>query len=147
MNKTALFLCTGNSARSVLAECLLRDLSSELHLPEPWQTFSAGSHPTGQVNPLSLRVLREQGHAIDGLHSKSWDDFAERSFDLVVTVCDAAAGEVCPIGLTAARRLHWSFPDPAAVTGDEATRHAAFVETYHAIRDRLTAFLTSGDGA
>jgi len=119
-----LFLCTGNSARSIIAEALLNRFGEGR-----FQAFSAGSHPEGQVHPLALWLLQERGLPTDGLRSKSWDEFAvagSPSMDLVVTVCDNAAGEVCPVWPGQPMTAHWSFQDPAAVEGTEIERLSAF---------------------
>ncbi|HIJ38399.1 MAG TPA: arsenate reductase ArsC [Rhodospirillaceae bacterium] len=137
-----LFLCTGNSARSVLAECLVNDLGGG-----KWKAYSAGSHPTGKVNPLSLEVLSEKGHAINGLRSKSWDEFAlpdAPKMDLVVTVCDNAAGELCPIWPGHPSKLHIGFPDPAAAQGTHEERLAAFRKVYAMIETKIRALLAVG---
>ena len=118
MIRNVLILCTGNSARSIMAEALINH-----RFPGQWRAYSAGSHPTGTVNPLSLAVLAEQGVATTGLRSKSWDEFTHAPvMDLVITVCDNAAGEVCPLWPGAPRKLHWGFADPAAATGRDEQR-------------------------
>lgn len=130
-----LFLCTHNSARSVLAEALLNHLGRGR-----FKAFSAGSHPRGQPHPLALRVLREAGIATDGLASKSWDVFGAPDappMDLVITVCDNAAGETCPFWPGQPATAHWGYPDPSAIEGDEAARVEAFRRTMLAIRQRL----------
>jgi arsenate reductase len=135
-----LFLCTGNSARSILAEMYLNH-AGRGH----FRAFSAGSFPEGEVHPLSLETLREAGIPVVGARSKSWDEFAKTDaprMDLVVTVCDNAAGEVCPIWPGAPAKAHWSFPDPAAAEGSKAERLARFAEIFADIRaciDRLVA--------
>lgn len=137
-----LVLCTGNSARSVLAECLINDLGGG-----KWQAYSAGSRPTGKVNPLSLEILREKGHAVEGLRSKSWDEFAlpdAPQMDLVITVCDNAAGEVCPIWPGHPSKLHIGFPDPAAATGSHAQRLAVFREVYGMIEAKMRKLIAVG---
>jgi arsenate reductase len=119
-----LFLCTGNSARSILAEALLNRFGQGR-----FQAFSAGSHPKGQVHPLALRLLHERGIPTDGLRSKSWEEFAAagaRAMDLIVTVCDNAAGEVCPVWPGQPTTAHWGVQDPAAVEGTETERMRAF---------------------
>ena len=135
-----LFLCTGNSARSILAEGLANHLSAgRLH------AYSAGSQPMGRVNPLALDTLRELGCATDGMSSKSWDVFATPDappMDFVVTVCDSAAGEACPYWPGAPVTAHWGFADPSHVEGDDATRRAAFAKTAQDIAHRLRLFLS-----
>jgi arsenate reductase (thioredoxin) len=135
-----LFLCTHNSARSVLAEALLN------HLGEGrFRGFSAGSFPRGQVNPLALETLQNAGIATDGLSSKSWDVFAAPDaprMDLVITVCDDAAGETCPFWPGHPATAHWGYADPSAGDGDEAAKRLAFSTTLIAIRKRLEAFMS-----
>ena len=129
-----LFLCTGNSARSILAECLLNRLGRGAYL-----AFSAGSRPKGAVHPEAIGMLRELGHDTDGLASKSWEVFAAPDappLDLVITVCDAAAGEVCPIWPGAPLQAHWSIPDPAAADRKEAP--AAFRRAYRLLEARIS---------
>ena len=132
-----LFLCTHNSARSILAEALLNHVGAGR-----FRAFSAGSSPRGnqQPNPLALRVLEQAGVSTTGLRSKSWDEFAAPgapAMDLVVTVCDNAAGEACPFWPGAPARAHWGYADPSEVQGSEEERLAAFRKTLHAIRQRL----------
>jgi protein-tyrosine-phosphatase len=132
-----LFLCTHNSARSILAEAVLNHLGGGR-----FRAFSAGSSPRAnqQPNPLALQVLREAGIATEGLRSKSWDEFAAAGaprMDLVITVCDNAAGEACPYWPGQPAQAHWGYPDPSDVQGSEAERHEAFRQTLHAIRRRL----------
>lgn len=134
-----LILCTGNSARSILGEALFNDLGhGKIH------GFSAGSTPTGQPNPLALKTLEHHGHSISGLRSKSWDEFEPADapqMDVVITVCDSAASEVCPIWPGAPVKAHWGLPDPAALAaGPEA--EAAFEQTYQALKTRITDFLS-----
>jgi arsenate reductase len=135
-----LFLCTGNSARSILAECLLRRLG-EGH----FNAFSAGSFPKGQVHPLALRLLTEQGLPVDGLRSKSWDEFARPGapvMDFVFTVCDQAAGEVCPVWPGQPITAHWGIPDPAAITDDgSGAAMLAFRDAFRMLERRITLFL------
>ncbi|SEH45120.1 arsenate reductase ArsC [Magnetospirillum fulvum] len=137
-----LVLCTGNSARSVLAEVLINALGEG-----KWRAYSAGSHPAGAVNPLTLAVLAEHGHAVEGLRSKSWDEFAVPSappMDLVITVCDNAAGEMCPIWPGHPSKLHVGFPDPAAATGSEAERLAVFRDIYRQIEAKIRRLIALG---
>ncbi len=143
MTSTILFLCTGNSARSIMAEAYMNKAGA----PD-WRAFSAGSHPAGAPNPLALKTMAAHGISAPGARSKSWDEFAAAGapvMDVVVTVCDNAAGEVCPIwptsGAAPPRKLHWSFPDPAAATGGHAERRAAFERIFADIRARIDAFL------
>jgi arsenate reductase len=137
-----LVLCTGNSARSVLGECLINRLGAG-----KWKAYSAGSHPTGRVNPLSLDVLRENGHSIEGLRSKSWDEFAlpdAPRMDLVITVCDNAAGEVCPIWPGHPSKVHLGFPDPADATGTHEERLAEFRKVYAMIEAKVRGLIEGG---
>jgi arsenate reductase len=135
-----LFLCTGNSARSILAECLLRELGKG-----SFHAFSAGSYPRGDVNPLALRLLREQGFATQDLRSKSWDEFASAGapvMDFVFTVCDQAAGEVCPVWPGQPMTAHWGIPDPAAVADDGAgAQMLAFRDAFRMLERRIKLFL------
>lgn len=133
-----LFLCTGNSARSILGEALLNHLAGDR-----FHGYSAGSHPKGAVHPMSLQVLKENGVTIDGLRSKSWDEFATPGapvMDFVFTVCDNAAGEACPFWPGQPMTAHWGIEDPAAVTGTELDRHAAFEDAFHYMKNRIAAF-------
>lgn len=137
-----LVLCTGNSARSVLGECLINRLGGGT-----WKAYSAGSHPTGKVNPLSLEVLKENGHPVEGLRSKSWDEFAladAPTMDLVITVCDNAAGEVCPIWPGHPAKVHIGFPDPAHAEGTHEDRLAAFREVYGLIEAKVRRLIELG---
>jgi arsenate reductase len=135
--QTVLFLCTGNSARSILAEAILNRAGGQR-----FRALSAGSHPKGQVHPMALTVLREHGFETAGFRSKSWDEFggeAAPRIDHVVTVCDNAAGEVCPIWPGAPRKTHWGLDDPAAVDGDG--QHDAFLRTFGELQARIGQFL------
>lgn len=134
-----LVLCTGNSARSILAEALINAMSEER-----LRAWSAGSEAVGKVNPLALAVLEAQGLPTAGLRSKSWDEFTlpeSPRFDLVITVCDSAARTPCPLWRGAPLMTHWSVPDPAAVGGSQAQREAAFVTTMQALRRRIALLL------
>ena len=123
-SKNILFLCTGNSCRSILAEAIFNHLA-----PAGMQAESAGSNPTGQVHPRSLALLKRKGMSIEGLRSTSWDEITAKP-DLVVTVCNNAAGEACPAFLGNCERLHWDIPDPAKVTGSDVEIDAAFEAVY-----------------
>lgn len=139
--KTVLFLCTGNSARSILAEAMLNDPRLG---QGRFRAFSAGSHPRGAVHPLALELLREEGLSVEGLRSKSWDEFAAPgapSIDVVITVCDAAAAEECPVWPGHPARMHWSVPDPAAASGSDAERRQAFRDAMRRLRARLEPFV------
>jgi arsenate reductase len=135
MQRSVLFLCTGNSCRSILAEATFNALAG----PE-WRAMSAGSHPTGRVHPRSWALLRRQGISTEGLFSKSWTDLPTVP-DLVVTVCDDAAGEACPAYLGPALRVHWGVEDPAKATGTETEIDAAFERVYGTLRTRIEALL------
>ena len=140
-----LFLCTHNSARSILAEALLNAIGKGR-----FQAFSAGSSPreNQQPNPLGLQVLQNAGIAIDGLHSKSWDVFASPDapqMDLIITVCDNAAGEVCPVWPGHPATAHWSYSDPSEGDGSNAEKLEAFRKTLHAIKRRLELFCSLPD--
>ena len=135
-----LFLCTGNSARSILAECLFRELGKG-----NFRAFSAGSYPKGEVHPLALCLLSEQGISTKGLRSKSWDEFAKPGapvMDFVFTVCDQAAGEVCPVWPGQPVTGHWGIPDPAAAGGTEAHRMLAFRNAFRTLEQRIKLFLS-----
>lgn len=134
-----LFLCTGNSARSILAESLLNSLGQGR-----FRAFSAGSHPAGHVNPLALEVLAEEGLPTDGLRSKSWDEFAVPGapvMDFVFTVCDNAAGETCPVWPGQPMTAHWGIEDPARAVGTHFQQKAAFITAARYLRNRISAFL------
>jgi ArsR family transcriptional regulator, arsenate/arsenite/antimonite-responsive transcriptional repressor / arsenate reductase (thioredoxin) len=135
-----LFLCTGNSARSIMAECILNRLGQGNFL-----AFSAGSHPAGKVNPHALELLDRLHYPTGNLRSKPWDDFAQPGapeFDFVITVCDNAAGEACPVWPGQPMTTHWSIPDPAAVTGKDAVIAAAFADAYRMLERRIGLFVT-----
>ncbi|ARJ67567.1 protein-tyrosine-phosphatase [Magnetospirillum sp. ME-1] len=137
-----LVLCTGNSARSVLGEALINHLGAG-----KWRAFSAGSNPTGKVNPLSLEVLAEKGLPAEGYRSKSWDEFAlpdAPKMDLVITVCDNAAGEVCPVWPGHPAKLHMGFPDPAAAEGTHEERLAEFRRVYAMIEAKVKRLIELG---
>ena len=134
-----LFLCTGNSARSIMAEGIMNTLGRGR-----FKAFSAGSRPVGRVNPLAIETLKKYGHDVEGLHSKSWEEFAAPGapkMDFIITVCDNAAGEVCPIWPGRPVTAHWGFADPSHIEGDDNARRAAFNETYRQIRRRISLFL------
>jgi protein-tyrosine-phosphatase len=134
-----LFLCTGNSARSILAECVLNRLGRGR-----FKAYSAGSFPKGEVHPLALELLERQGYPTAGLRSKSWDELAVPGappLDFVFTVCDNAAGEVCPIWPGQPTTAHWGLPDPAAVEGSAAERRVAFADTLRMLVNRIGTFV------
>ncbi|MBN9252067.1 MAG: ArsR family transcriptional regulator [Mesorhizobium sp. 61-13] len=135
-----LFLCTGNSARSIIGEALLN------HVGEGrFRGYSAGSTPKGEVHPLTLATLRKAGIATDGLRSKPWDEFAmpdAPKMDFVFTVCDNAAGEVCPVWPGQPMTAHWGIEDPAAVQGPEFKQEAAFEDALKFLGNRIAAFMS-----
>ncbi|MBC3883822.1 arsenate reductase ArsC [Undibacterium griseum] len=130
-----LFLCTGNSCRSILGEATFNHLA-----PAGWHAMSAGSQPTGQVHPRSLALLAKEGIAAEGYYSKSWDNLPATP-DIVITVCASAAGETCPAYLGPVLRTHWGVADPAHATGTDAQIDAAFMQAYRILRTRIEAFL------
>ena len=133
-----LFLCTGNSARSILAECILNREGKGR-----FRAFSAGSHPKGQAHPFAIDLLKKMNHPTAGLRSKSWDEFAAPDapkLDFVFTVCDTAANEVCPIWPGQPMTAHWGIPDPAAAEGTDAERHLAFADAYRLLAQRIGIF-------
>lgn len=136
-----LFLCTGNSARSIMAEALLNVLGHGR-----FEAFSAGSHPSGQIQPLAAELAADIGYPVERLHSKSLDEFAGEgvpAMDFVITVCDNAAGETCPVWLGSPVTAHWGVPDPARMPGgNEATQRAAYRRAWELLRTRIEAMLT-----
>lgn len=137
--KNVLFLCTGNSARSILAESILNREGLGR-----FKAYSAGSMPTGKVHPFAVDLLRNNNHPVDELRSKSWDEFAKPDapvFDFVFTVCDNAASEVCPIWPGQPMTAHWGVPDPASAEGNEAVRRLAFADTYRFMTNRISIFV------
>ncbi len=130
-----LFLCTGNSARSILAEAVLNARSGGR-----FRAYSAGSHPKGEVHPLALELLEKNGLPTSGLRSKSWDEFAQPgapAMDFVLTVCDDAAGEMCPVWPGQPMTAHWGIPDPAAATGTPEERRRAFRDAFTHLSTRI----------
>jgi arsenate reductase len=135
-----LFLCTGNTARSVLAEGILRQDGAGR-----FRAFSAGSQPKGVVNPFALKVLGSFGYPTEGYRSKSWDEFAgpgAPAMDFVFTVCDSAAGEACPVWPGHPVTAHWGIEDPAAVEGSDIEKERAFVQAFQFMKNRISAFLS-----
>ena len=138
-NFNVLFLCTGNTARSVLAEGILRKDGAGR-----FNAFSAGSQPKGVVNPFALKTLAAYGYPADGYRSKSWDEFAATGapkMDFVFTVCDSAAGEACPVWPGQPMTAHWGIEDPAAVEGSDMDKERAFAEAFRFMRNRIAAFI------
>jgi len=133
-----LFLCTGNSARSIMAEAILNRIGKG-----KFAAHSAGSNPTGTVNPHALALLKRLNFPADGAHSKSWDEFARPGapeLDFVFTVCDNAANEVCPVWPGQPMTAHWGVPDPARIEGDDATVERAFRDAFRALQRRIELF-------
>ena len=132
-----LFLCTGNSARSIMAEACMNNLSISRG---KFVGYSAGSHPKGKAHPMALDLLKKSNMPTEGLRSKSWDEFAQADapvMDFVFTVCDKAAGEQCPYWPGQPMTAHWGVPDPAAVDGSEAEQRRAFMDAYAVLRRRI----------
>ena len=138
--KNVLFLCTGNSARSILAEAYLNSAGCGR-----FAAYSAGSHPAGKVNPFALELLEKSRIATDGLRSKNWDEFARPGaprMDFVFTVCDNAAGEVCPIWPGQPVTAHWGIQDPAAVQGSDEDKRKAFLKAFTELKTRIDLFMS-----
>ena len=137
-----LFLCTGNSCRSIMAEAIMNRVGSGR-----FKAYSAGSHPSGEVNPHALALLKRMNHPVDPLRSKPWDEFSRTTnpaapdLDFVFTVCDNAAGEVCPIWPGQPMSAHWGLPDPAAFEGSDAETALVFADTYRMLNNRIEAFV------
>jgi arsenate reductase (thioredoxin) len=135
-----LFLCTGNSARSIMAECVLNRLGGGR-----FRAYSAGSQPLGHVHPYALKLLKQAHYDVSGLRSKSWEEFAKPdapNLDFVFTVCDNAANEVCPVWPGQPMTAHWGLPDPAKAEGSEAERHLAFADTLRMLNNRIGIFVS-----
>lgn len=135
-----LFLCTGNSARSIMAEALLASIGKGR-----FNAYSAGSKPAGKVHPFAVEKVAATGYAPENLRSKSWDEFAgpdAPQMDFIFTVCDNAAGEACPVWPGHPASAHWSFEDPAAVTGSDEERRAAFAKVFRQILARVNTFVS-----
>lgn len=134
-----LFLCTGNSARSIMAEALVTTMGQGR-----FQGYSAGSHPGGTVNPFAIEQVKATGYPVDNLRSKSWDEFALEDapqMDFIITVCDNAAGEVCPYWPGHPLSAHWGFEDPAAAVGTDAEKRALFEKVFRQIMARINIFV------
>ncbi len=138
----ALFLCTGNSCRSIMAEAIMNRIGAGR-----FKAYSAGSHPAGAVNPHALALLKRLNHSTEGLRSKPWDEFSRTTnpdapaLDFVFTVCDNAAGEVCPLWPGQPMSAHWGLPDPATFQGTEVETALAFADTYRMLHNRISLFL------
>ncbi len=138
--KKVLVLCTGNSCRSIIGEALINALGAGRY-----QASSAGSHPSGEVHPQALATLRKHKISTEQARSKSWDEFAGDAFDLLITVCDEAAQETCPVLVGKHQRIHWGIPDPAHIEGSSSEIHQAFESTYATLRKRIEKELLSED--
>lgn len=139
MTYNLLVLCTGNSARSIMAEALINTMGNGR-----FRAYSAGSHPTGKVNPFAVEQVAAIGYPVAKLRSKSWDEFANPDapqMDFIITVCDHAAGEACPVWPGRPISAHWGFEDPAAVEGTDEVKRRAFAKSFEQIRTRATALV------
>ena len=139
-NYTVLFICTGNSARSILAEGMMNHLGRGRFVG-----LSAGSHPKGEIHPMALTTLKKLRMPVDGYRSKNWDEFAvpdAQPLDFVITVCDNAAGEVCPVWPGQPMTAHWGVPDPAAVDGTQEQIERAFMDSAHLLKRRIELMLS-----
>ncbi len=137
---SVLFLCTHNSARSILAEAYLNQVSKGRFI-----AYSAGSYPSGTINPMTIQILRQTGYAVDGLRSKGWGEFAlpnAPEMNFVITVCDSAAGEMCPVWPGQPVTAHWGFEDPSQAIGTEDERHCVFQRVFQQITARIQLFLS-----
>jgi arsenate reductase len=135
-----LFLCTGNSARSIIAEAILNRVGAG-----KFKAFSAGSHPKGEVHPYALQLLKSLNHDTSAARSKDWSEFAKPGapeMNFVFTVCDDAANEACPVWPGQPMSAHWGLPDPAAVEGTDAEKHLAFADTYRMLNNRISIFIS-----
>ena len=135
-----LFLCTGNSARSIMSEAMMNAMGAPR-----FRAYSAGSHPAGRVNPFAIELLQKNRLPVDGLRSKNWDEFARPGvpeLDFVFTVCDSAAGEACPIWPGQPITAHWGVEDPAAAEGDDEAKRKAFFRAYSTLASRIRLFLS-----
>lgn len=137
--KNILVLCTGNSCRSIMVEALINELGAGR-----FKAVSAGSRPAGYVHPKSIETLKRFNTMVNEPRSKSWDEFKGQNFDLVITVCDAAAAESCPAFLGEHEKLHWSTPDPAAVKGSEDEINAAFTKAFSLLKKRVELLIAHG---
>ncbi len=138
-----LFLCTGNSARSIMAECIMNRIGADRSRGYGFRGYSAGSFPAGQVNPYAIELLQNQNYPVKDLRSKDWAEFAEEgapAIDFIFTVCDNAANEVCPFWPGQPVSAHWGLPDPAAVDGLEAEKRIAFADAFRMLHNRISIF-------
>ena len=134
-----LFMCTGNSARSIIAEAILNRVGAGR-----FKAFSAGSHPKGEIHPYALQLLKSLNHDMSSARSKDWNDFAAPGapkLDFAFTLCDDAANEACPVWPGQPMTAHWGLPDPAAVEGTDAEKHLAFADTYRMLNNRISIFV------
>lgn len=135
-----LFMCTGNSARSIIAEAILNRVGAGR-----FKAFSAGSHPKGEIHPYAVQLLKSLNHDMSSARSKDWNDFAAPGapkLDFAFTLCDDAANEACPVWPGQPMTAHWGLPDPAAVEGTDAEKHLAFADTYRMLNNRISIFIS-----